>query len=187
MNVDTPTRRDGDSRNDVPRRRERVVLPGVVEQIAMPRSVRRLTTLARVDYTDAFVGAATSAGRRTGEQWARTILEAAPSATRAALKHGWLALGLRFGSLGDEHLVLGWNVRRSDPDFAVIGSDSPLGLRGEVLFRRTARRVLMATFVQLDNPVARLVWASIAPIHRRAVRHVLEEGIRRADQAWVIG
>jgi hypothetical protein len=71
--------------------------------------------------------------------------------------------------------VLGWEIRRSSPDFVLLGARSPLGLEGEVLCKRRQRTLLVATFVQLKNPVARAVWAGTAPGHRRVVRHLLEQ------------
>ena len=72
-----------------------------VREVAFPPSARALTALSRVDYTDAFVRATRRAGDRTGEQWARAMLEDAPAATRRALRRGWFLLGVRLGSADD--------------------------------------------------------------------------------------
>ncbi len=50
-----------------------------------------------------------------------------------------------------------------------------LGLSGELLFERQQHTLLFATFVQLDNPIARALWAGIAPRHRQVVRDLLEQ------------
>jgi hypothetical protein len=60
-------------------------------------------------------------------------------------------------------------VRRSTPDFAF------LGLKREVLVKRQQHTLLVATFVQLENPIPRPVWAGVAPGHRHVVRHLLEQ------------
>jgi hypothetical protein len=64
---------------------------------------------------------------------------------------------------------LGWGVRRSTQDFAL------LGLEREVLVKRQQHTLLVATFVQLENPIPRPVWAGVAPGHRHVVRHLLEQ------------
>ena len=148
---------------------------GTVRQIAVPPAARALSTLSHVDYEDAFVVETGPAQDRTGEQWARALLEDAPPGTRRALRLGWSSLGLRLGSTRSERLVLGWEVRRSIPEVALIGASSCLGLEGEVLFKRQQQTLLVATFVQLDNAIARAVWAGVAPGHRRVVQNLLEQ------------
>jgi hypothetical protein len=140
----------------------------------VPPTARALSTLSRIDYEDASAVETDQAHDRTGEEWARAILEGAPAKTRSALRRGWFALGLRLGSTRDDRRVLGWEVRRSGADFALLGARSLLGLEGEVLCKREQGRVLVATFVRLKNPIARAVWAGVSPGHRRVVRHLLE-------------
>jgi len=151
----------------------------------MPRAARALSTLSRVDYEDAFVVEVGPARERTGEQWARAILEDAPASMRRALRSGWLALGLRLGSTRSDRSVLGWQVRRSTPDFALLAASSRFGLEGEVLVKHQQHTLLVATFVQLENPIARTVWAGVAPGHRQVVRNLLEQAaagsVRRSE------
>lgn len=144
-----------------------------VRQAAVPSTARTDSTLAHVDYEDAFVVETGSARERTGEEWARAMLEGAPLATRRALRRGWWTLGLRLGSTGSDRLVLGWEVRRSDADRALLGAPGRLGISGELLLEPGQDTLLFATLVQLDNPVARLVWRGIAPYHRHVVQHIL--------------
>lgn len=152
----------------------------VVRRVAFPPSARALTALTRVDYTDAFVLPTSRARDRTGEQWARAILEDAPAATRTMLRRGWFALGLRLGSTEDRGRVLGWAVRRSAPDHVVLAADSPMGMEAEVLLKRDRGAVLVATILKLNNPLVRGVWAVFSPQHRRVVRHLLEQTGRRS-------
>jgi hypothetical protein len=63
--------------------------------------------------------------------------------------------------------VLDWELRRSTPDFTPPAA----GSRQQAL--------LVATFVQLENPIAPAVWAGVEPGHRRVVRYVLERAGRR--------
>jgi hypothetical protein len=144
-----------------------------VRQVAVPPAARALSTFSRVHYEDGFLVHTGPAQDRTGEQWARLFLEDAPQVTRGALLSGWSALGMQLGSTRSDEYVLGWKLRRNTPDVALLGADSRLGLRGEVLFMRRMNTLLFATFVQHGNPMSRSVWAGVAPVHRQVVRNVL--------------
>ena len=148
---------------------------GRVRQIPVPSAARARSTLARVDYEDAFLVETGPRQNRTGERWARAALEDTPMSTRRALSMAWLALGLRLGSTRSDRFVLGWHLRRVTEGFALLGASGRLGLSGELLFATEQDRLLFATFVQLDNPVARAVWAAIARRHRHVVRQLLEQ------------
>ena len=147
--------------------------PGRVREVAVPPAARALRTLSRVDYEDAFVLETGRAQDRTAEEWTRAMLEGAPAATRRALRFGWFALGARLGPTGSDRHVLGWELRRSSPDVALLAASSRLGLRAEVLLMRRQRSLLVATFVQLGNPIARAVWVAGVRGHRRAVPQLL--------------
>ena len=152
---------------------------GAVREVALPPAARTLTTLARVDYTDAFLLETPQVQGRTGEDWLRAILEDAPTGTRKRLRRGWFLLGVRLGSTEDDRLVLGWEVRRSTQGFAVLAARSLLGMEAEVLCRREPDALLVATFMQLNSPVARAVWAAIASHHRKVVCHLIRQASRR--------
>ena len=151
-----------------------------MREVDLPPDARALTTLSRIDYTDACILDTARASDRTGEQWARAILEDAPSATRMTLRRGWFALGVRLGSTEDDRLVLGWQLRRTAPDFALLAARSLLGMEAEVLVKREAHGLLAATFMKLNNPIVRVFWAGFSPQHRRVVRHLLTQAGRRA-------
>ena len=156
-----------------PERRE------AVREVAFPPSFRALTTLPRVDYTDAFVLWTAAGPERTGVEWARAVLEEAPAETRRMLRRGWFALGVRLGSPDDGRRVLGWEVRRSSADHAVLAVDSRLGMEAEVVFERRPGALVFATVMKLNNPLSRFVWTAFSPQHRRVVRHLLVESGRR--------
>jgi hypothetical protein len=156
--------------------------PGRVRQVAVPPAARTLSTLSHVDYDEAFLVETGPAQDQTGEQWARAILEDAPIIMRSALSWGWFALGLQLGSTRSDRFVLGWKVRRSTPDSALLGASSRLGLSAELLFKRRQQTLLFATFVQQENHIARAVWAGVAPVHRQVVRYVLEQASGREQR-----
>jgi hypothetical protein len=155
----------GDRHAEAPRR---------VCQTVLPAGTRELSTLARIDYQDAFLVGTGPAQDRTAEQWAREVLEGAPPSTRRALSRGWSGLGLRLGPAQSDRHVLGWEIRRSDPDAVLLGARGRLGLSGELIFQRSACSLLYATVVQLENRVARGLWAAIESRHRRVVQGLLE-------------
>jgi hypothetical protein len=152
---------------------------GTVRPTAVPPGARGLSTLSRIDYHDAFLVETGADGDRTGEQWARAVLEEAPRTVRRKLLLGWCALGLRLGFPWSARRVLGWEVRRSTPDFVLLGAGSRIGLPAELLFMREPRGLLFATFVRQQNRVARAVWARTVPKHQRVVRSLLAQAARR--------
>jgi hypothetical protein len=158
-------------------------LPRRVRQVAVPPAARARCTLAGVDYADAFLVDVGAVGDRTAEQWARTVLEGAPAIMRAALLRGWSTLGLQLGSPRLDGSVLGWEVRRSSPDVALLGAASRLGMPAELLFERQPQRLLFATFVRQENGVARATWAGVEPVHRPIVRLLLEQAACRERRA----
>jgi hypothetical protein len=64
---------------------------GRVRTIAVPTTARTLSALSRIDYADAFLVETGPLQDRTGEQWARAILEAGPTVMRRSLRWSWFA------------------------------------------------------------------------------------------------
>ncbi|MBO0728305.1 MAG: hypothetical protein J2P57_03535 [Acidimicrobiaceae bacterium] len=147
----------------------------MVEQIDVSPGARARTTLERVDYADEFLVDIGARQPRTAEQWSRTFLEEAPLHLQEALGRGWRGLGLRLGPARCEQFVAGWAVRSNVPDAVLLGADSVLGLRGELLFVCEDDVLRYATFVRLAHSAARAAWAAVAPAHRQFVRRLLEQ------------
>jgi hypothetical protein len=148
-----------------------------VSAVALPADARRLTTLSRIDYEDAFL---VDAGvQRSAEEWVQAMLSDAPLMVRSRLVAGWLALGLNLRGPWSAHRVLGWHVQHSDSDFVLLAADSWLGLRGQLLFRSEPRGLLFATFVQQNNPLVRSLWARITHRHQQVVQSLLIHAARR--------
>lgn len=148
-----------------------------VHRIAVPPTARALSTLADVDYADAFLVEACAAS--SPEQWARAALDGAPLAVRANLQFGWSAIGLKPAIGRAARSILGWEIRASTPEFVLLGRDSLIGMPGELLFKRERDAVLFCTFVQHKNLVARAMWAAIESSHLRIVRDLLEQAAHR--------
>jgi hypothetical protein len=152
----------------------------MVRQVTVPAAARARSTLSRIDYEDAFLVETGLACGWTGERWARASLEGLPLLARRELSWGWLALGLKHSWRRSDRFVLGWEVRRSGPEFALLGADSRLGMPAELLFEPRCDGLLFATFVQHGNPMVRAMWAAIAPVHVQVVPRVLGRAARRA-------
>ena len=135
------------------------------------------STLSRIDYQDA-CAAEIRGPQRSGEGWARAFLEEAPPEIQTALRCGWRSLGLQLDSEGRDR-VLGWKLRRGAPDLALLAARSPLGIEAEVLLKRDGPTLRAATFLRLGNPLARAIWAPVAPGHRQVVRALLKRAAER--------
>lgn len=149
-----------------------------VRQVEPPQSARALTTLPRVDYCDAFLFDAGSSHDMSAEELIRDILEGARPAVRAQLRSGWLSIGLKV-DIPSENSVLGWQVVRSEPDHALLGAESRIGMPGQLLLTKEDDALLFATFVAQQNIAARAVWAVVEPVHVRVVRDILDNASRR--------
>ena len=150
-----------------------------VSEIVVPAAVRSRSTMGRVDYADCFLVAAGLAPLGTAELWSRAVLEDAPPGTRRALQLGWVSLGLQLGPEQSERYVLGWEIRSNLPGEIILGAASPLGLEGELLFQCLPDGLRYATFVRLETPEARAVWARTEPEHRQVVLKLLREAALR--------
>jgi hypothetical protein len=150
-----------------------------VRQVDLPGQTRARCTLTRIDYHDSFLVAADPASGWSGEQWARAMLSQAPISTRATLTMAWRSLGLLLGSpLTDRH-VLGWHIRHSTKEFALLGANGCLGMSAELLYEPRADGLLFATLVQLDTPFVRALWPRVIPAHLDAVRDVLGQACQK--------
>jgi hypothetical protein len=141
--------------------------------------VRARCTLSRIDYEDAFLIETADARERTAEQWARAQSEDAPASIRRALRRGWWALGLKLAPSGSERFVLGWEVRRSTPEYLLLGARSRIGMPAQLLLQRRERALLLSTFMQQRNPIARVLWSRVEPMHQRVAPSVIARGVGR--------
>lgn len=140
-----------------------------VAQIDLPDAAAALSRLPRLDYTDAFLVAADA----HPETWARTALEGAPRERRLSLLAGWSSLGLRVWPIASANRVLGWPIASRDDRHLRLATSSILGMRGELVFMRTDDGMLLATLIELRNPIARRIWARMIPTHVAVVRSLL--------------
>ena len=150
----------------------------LVNQVPIPPEAKALSTLPRIDYTDSFVAETSEARDLTAEEWARRILEGAPVWFLTAAPATWLFLGLKHGLPWSRENVLGWPVRRNEPDFVLLGADSRTGITAELLLKRDTGSIFFATLLQLEGPVMKRVWSAMEARHRRIVAQLLRRGVR---------
>jgi hypothetical protein len=151
-----------------------------VQRIALPPSALGHSTLDRIDYADAFLVDTGNFADRSAEEWARATIEDATLGRRMSLTAGWTALGLRLGAPWSTKNVLGWEIRRNEPDLVLLGARSRLGLAGELLFERQQDGLLFSTRACLTNSLARAVWSRVVPGHCKVVRHLLTDAAGRS-------
>ena len=65
--------------------------------------------------------------------------------------------------------ILGWPVRRAEPDFVLLGAQSRTGMPAELLIKREKDSVLLATLIQQKGPVMKRVWSLVEGPHQRIV------------------
>ena len=150
-----------------------------VRQIAVPASARALSTLAHIDYEDAFIVDVGDPRARSGERWARAIFDEAPNSLRLRLWSAWRMLGLRLAPPTSLQHVLGWSIRRKTTELVLLGADSLIGMPAELLVQRQPDSLLFDTFVQQSNPIAQAIWAATRPTHERTLPSVLNHFTRR--------
>jgi len=109
---------------------------GATHQVDLPPAARALSMLSRIDYADAFFVSIVPDRDRTGEQWARTVLEGAPRRVRVRLLRGWTLLGLKLARPWSRRHILGWHIHRNGPDFVLLEARSRFGMPAELLFKR---------------------------------------------------
>jgi len=149
-----------------------------VRQVPLPPEMRALSTLPQIDYSDVFLAETDRAQDFTAEEWLRKILESAPAKFKVAAPTTWFSLGLKHGLPWSDRTILGWPVRQRDPNFIRVGAESRTGMPAELLLKRNADSIILATLIQHRSPVMKRVWSAVAPHHRRVVPQLLWRGVR---------
>lgn len=144
-----------------------------VRQLGISDEVLSATTLPDVLYVDAHVLETAHAGRRTAEQWARTVMEGVTEATREQLSAAWASIELDLAP-ATEGTIAGWCITSSTPEQVLLQANSGLGFRGELAITVTDSAVQLATFVTTRDAQARDLWFRVVPAHLTFVRSLLE-------------
>ena len=141
--------------NRLARRGRRV---GVTDPIAAARPY---------DYADAFEVRLPGPDPYPPEAWVRAGLEATPWVVKRILG----LLGIREAPASSADHVGGFRIVESGPEAVHLEASVPLMHVVLVGRRVEPRRRMLTTVLRYERPVlARLVWAVIGPVHRRAAR-----------------
>ena len=154
-----------------------------------PPRVHRLATVgsepwtagSRYDYADAFEATLAVPDGRSAEQWARCALEQAPRVIRIVIIVAQrVLLRLQLEGHSDPQHVLGWRIVASEPDVITLAAHGPL-VRAVIVGRRSASTaVQIKTFIFFERRLGQLVWAAVAPLHRRVARLLLRRAAGRS-------
>ena len=114
--------------------------------------------------------------------WARAAFQGAPRPTRAFLIIGWWMLILNGPPKSDVTHVLGWPVTQTTPQMAVLQRHSRWGIDATLLFATQQDLVTFSSAMVFTSSSGRIIWAAVAPIHRRVVRSVLGHALHVASK-----
>ena len=122
------------------------------------------------DYADAFEVALATTDERSADELVRAGLENVPRWLGAAVlfahRH---VLRLDLAAPSAPNHLLGWEIADRASDSITLRATGPL-LDGVLVARRIPpSTAALETFVSYRRPVARVVWAAVAPIHRAVV------------------
>ena len=132
------------------------------------------SSIAALDYADAFEVARRPRDRRSAERWARDGFEGLPVATRRSLLavHRWI-LGFRLGPWTSPGHVFGWRIVTSEPELLHLEARSTL-LSGHMVWRLHHEQLVMSTLLQYEmRRTASAVWAVLGNVHRGGAPYLL--------------
>jgi hypothetical protein len=136
---------------------------------------RSIVATPPCDYADAFEVSLATGDGRSAEELVRAGPENIPRWLGAAVLIAHRHV-LRFDlapSSAPNHLI-GWQIGDRDHDSIRLSAGGPL-MDGVLIARRIApSAAALETFVSYRRPLARVVWAVVAPIHRAVVPVLLQ-------------
>lgn len=137
--------------------------------------VRALASLDRLDYADVFTLATATAV--APEDWARAMFGDSPTAVERLIWRGCLGMPLSPSPAPD--VIAGWPVDGRGRNWIRLHNASPM-MAGNLVIHIGDGEVSLGTFIRYDRRRGQLVWAVLAPLHRR-----LAPGLLRDAEATV--
>src|SRR5205085_3338268 len=153
------------------------VTASVIAVDDVPATTRSVAAMPNADYVDVSVLPAEDATDWPPEEWARAVLESAPSARRFAFIPWRVFLGLRLGPWPSPDHVHGWKIAGRGDDWLRLETSSWLMTCHAVIYVDD-RQVSAGLFVRYDHPVAARWWALLSAGHRAAMPGLLRGGRR---------
>lgn len=147
-------------------------------KIAVPEAVRARAGTIRIDYESAFSVNADPVDGRSAEQWARAMYEAPPTFERLIVWYGWKTLTARLGPYPSNDHLLGYRIGVNEGDYISFSVEWALGLACELALCLGPSTAVLATFVELNRPAAKIVWPMAVPVHERIVPRWLSRAAR---------
>jgi hypothetical protein len=141
----------------------------------VPEPIRRLHSLADPDYADVFTLMTSRATDRSGEAWARAVLEDTPIGRSAPRL--WRLLGLRLGPRSSPDYVQGWRIADRGDGWIRIEATSWF-MTAHAVVHVDDGRVSVALFLRYERAIAALIWPPVSVMHRRAVPVMLRQALR---------
>jgi hypothetical protein len=128
------------------------------------------TSLAELDYADAFEVSPAPLGDRRPEDWMRRALEGAPLPLRWFVRAGWrFILGFRPARSAS---ILGWPIVATTDEFVLVEQRSGL-MDAALLLRAQPSGLRWETHVRHKAKASVAVWTIVGLLHRRIVPYVL--------------
>ena len=146
----------------------------------VPEPIRRLEPLADPDYADVFTVLTSRATDRSGEAWARAVLEHTPIGRSAP--RVWRALGLRLGPGSSPDHVQGWRIAARGDDWIRLEATSWF-MTAHAVIHLEDGRLSLALFLRYERAIAALIWPPVSLMHRRGVPAMLRQALRAAAPA----
>jgi hypothetical protein len=141
----------------------------VVWQRPVPASLRSLSPMTDVDYSDLVVGQADPTAERTPEEWAEVMLGGLPKPLRALIPvvhRGVLGLRLQLRPAPDR--MLGWRIAEREERRVRLAAEGWLIAADVVVSMDASGAASLATFIRYESPLARIVWPPVSLLHRYA-------------------
>lgn len=138
----------------------------------LPRSLRALSSLPRIDYADQFT--LYTDVDATPEKWARAMFGDVPTVTERLLWRG--LLGFRLNQVRSPATVAGWQISERGEDWIRLEAASWF-LTGNLLVQRAVGEVSLVTFLHYRRWLGYVIWPSLSVLHRRLVPGVLYHAV----------
>lgn len=150
-------------------------------KIAVPKAIHARAGTSRIDYESAFSVPADPVDGRSAEHWARAMYEAPPAAERLIVWYGWKTLTARLGPYPSNDHILGYRIGANEGDYISFSVEWALGLACELVLYLGPSTAVLATFVELKRPAAKIVWPMAVPVHERIVPLWLSRAARAGE------
>lgn len=147
----------------------------ILRQRDVPKTIRSLSTLSRVDYADMFT-ATTDGTSASPERWARAAMEDTAGRGGQLVWRGPCGLRLESGRSPDH--IAGWRIAGRGEDWIRTEASSWF-MTAQLVVHIEGQLLSVATLVRYDRRAAALLWPTLSIVHRAAMPRLLAGTVRR--------